>query len=406
LHIKSVIIISLLCICLAGGGCASTGSFDDSLKSTVQTFRFSTVKWEAGVIRQAITGWIFHQNKPVDSGLQTVNQYFSLVDRIKALQSRIAANNTGTKKDDIASLKAELERTEKERASLAGPVAGIIAGQIKETLARQGVYNPITGWRRHFPPLNFRLEKLPYLLVISPRERIESIREVTLRQDITPEQIARIEAAVDELGVSSLVVELGGYGGTYPTIVLTEADIRFTLDTAVEEWVHQYLVLTPLGFRYLLDVTGISRDYEIATINETVASMVSREIGRMVCEQYYTGCVSSEKTEGSVTTGFDFNRDMREIRQTVDTYLALGQVEQAERFMEQRRQELTAQGYYIRKLNQAYFAFHGTYADRPTSISPIGAELRQLRGQSTSLKAFLNTVSGITSRQDLKARIR
>ncbi|MFC1916656.1 hypothetical protein ACFLX1_00775 [Chloroflexota bacterium] len=42
--------------------------------------------------------------------------------------------------------------------------------------------------------------------------------------------------------------------------------------------------------------------------------------------------------------------------------------------MEQKRQYLAEMSYHIRKLNQAYFAFHGTYADKPAFISPIGHE--------------------------------
>ena len=91
----------------------------------------------------------------------------------------------------------------------------------------------------------------------------------------------------------------------------------------------------------------------------------------------------------------------REIRRAVDKYLEDGQIEQAEMFMEQKRQYLASEGYYIRKLNQAYFAFHGTYADEPTSISPIGLELKALRNQSASLKDFLDTVAEMTSSQDL-----
>jgi hypothetical protein len=97
---------------------------------------------------------------------------------------------------------------------------------------------------------------------------------------------------------------------------------------------------------------------------------------------------------------------MREIRRAVDQYLARGEIEQAEEFMEQKRQYLASKGYYIRKLNQAYFAFYGTYADRPTSISPIGVELQELRRQSASLKDFLDTVAVMTSRQDLKAALK
>ena len=73
--------------------------------------------------------------------------------------------------------------------------------------------------------------------------------------------------------------------------------------------------------------------------------------------------------------------------------------------MEQKRQYLASMGYHIRKVNQAYFAFHGTYADRPTSISPIGLELKKLRGQSASLKDYLNTVAAMSSHQDLIASL-
>jgi len=87
-------------------------------------------------------------------------------------------------------------------------------------------------------------------------------------------------------------------------------------------------------------------------------------------------------------------------------YVALVEIEQAEEFMEQKRQYLASMGHYIRKLNQAYFAFHGTYADRPAFISPIGLELKELRSQSASLKDFLNTVAAMTSRQELRDSIR
>ena len=136
-------------------------------------------------------------------------------------------------------------------------------------------------------------------------------------------------------------------------------------------------------------------------MNETLASMVSKEIGSMVCEKYYPQYETSANQSQVAESEFDFNQEMREIRKTVDTYLAQGEVELAEEFMEQKRQYLASKGYYIRKLNQAYFAFHGTYADRPTSISPIGSELKELRNQSTSLRDFLNTVAAMGSRQDL-----
>ena len=146
---------------------------------------------------------------------------------------------------------------------------------------------------------------------------------------------------------------------------------------------------------------GLARNYEIATINETVASMASKEIGALVYQKYYQTDDGTNQPSEKDDSGFDFNQEMRDIRRQVDTYLAAGEIEVAKEFMEQKRQYLADRGYYIRKLNQAYFAFHGTYADSPTSISLIGTELRELREQSTSLRYFLNQAATITSRQHL-----
>jgi len=227
------------------------------------------------------------------------------------------------------------------------------------------------------------------------------MREIMLVQDIHLEAIEDIEAKVDALGVSALVSELGGFAATYPAFVADDASLQFTVRTAAEEWLHQYLAFTPLGFMYLLDATGIARNYDIATMNETLAGMVSDEIGEIVVRTYYPQYGTPENRAGSGETAFDFNREMRAIRIAVDRFLADGEIERAEKFMEERRQYPASQGYYIRKLNQAYFAFYGTYADEPTSVSPIGAEMKELRSQSASLREFLNTVAAMTSRQDL-----
>jgi len=290
--------------------------------------------------------------------------------------------------------------------ALEGTVEKIIERQIRDTLTQQGIFNPIIELKVSFPPVNFKLDKLPYLLVISPRYKIESMREILLQPSLNLEEVEDIEAKVDKLGVSSLMVKLGGLSTPYPTLVINEASLQFTINTATEEWLHQYLVFKPLGFLYLLDLAGVSRNYEIATMNETLAGMVSKEIGSIVGEKYYPEYGNDVNQSQTTAPEFDFNREMREIRKTVDKYLARGEIEQAEEFMEQKRQYLASMGHYIRKLNQAYFAWHGTYADRPTSISPIGLELKELRSQSASLKDFLNTVAVMASRQDLRDSIK
>ena len=65
--------------------------------------------------------------------------------------------------------------------------------------------------------------------------------------------------------------------------------------------------------------------------------------------------------------------------------------------MEERRRLFVANGYNIRKINQAYFAFHGSYATRPGSVSPVGEQMRELRRRSGSLREFMDTVAQFES---------
>ena len=398
---KLILIIGLLIAGLFSPGCGAIRNFDERLDSIAKPYGFSTLAWESRAIPGEITQWAHGWLENIDDEADIVTEYFSTVEQLKALKREIQGVNSGTRQGDLASLETELTMLKERKLGLENTVERIIEKQIKETLAEEGIFNPITSLKINFPPLNFKLERPPHLLVISPRDRIESIREIILKQDISIEEMEAIEDEADRLGVSSLVVGLGGLGSTYPSFVTNEASLRFTIDAATEEWLHQYLFFNPLGILYTLDLTGLSPNYEIATINETVASMTSREIGAIVYQKYYPQHENDNNQNQTEEAGFDFNQEMREIRRTVDEYLARGEIELAEGFMEQKRQYLASMGYHIRKLNQAYFAFHGAYADSPTSISPIGPELEKLREQSSSIKDFLDKASSITSRQDL-----
>jgi len=408
LKTKLIITIGLLPVFLLSGGCTPTSEFDNHLSSIVEPYRFSIAGWEFKTLLNKIKQSISNKDEKVGEELGTVREYFSLAEQIKTLKSEMEAIKTGDGQGDLASLEAELSVLEEQKTALEDTVEQIIVRQVSETLAQEGIFNPFDEYIRlevNFPPLNFELEKPPHLLVISPRDRIESMRGILLLQDISLEEKEYIEARVDNLGVSSLVVALGGIA-TYPSLVGDNVSLRFTIDMVTEEWLHQYLAFKPLGFLYLLDLAGVSQNYEIATMNETLASMVSKEIGSITYKKYYSRRENSATQNQTAAPEFDFNREMREIRRAVDEYLARGEIEQAEEFMEQKRQYLASKGYYIRKLNQAYFAFYGTYADSPTSISPIGIELKELRSQSASLKDFLDTVAAMTNRQDLKHSIK
>lgn len=251
-----------------------------------------------------------------------------------------------------------------------------------------------------FPPIAFSLEKPPHLLVISPRDKIAYSGRMMLRQELSIEEREKLETQLDELGLSSLVVELGGFGATYPPIVGDNMALAYTINTATEEWLHQYLAFRPLGFLYLLDSIGIKDNPDVITMNETLAGIVSREIGSQVYAKYYKKQEDVKVSHDAPE--FDFDAEMRETRKTVDQYLCQGKIEEAEHYMEERRREFVAHGHYIRKLNQAYFAFHSIYGHDPASISPIYEDLQQLRAQSPSLKYFLNKVASMRSYAELE----
>jgi hypothetical protein len=365
-----------------------------------------------------VTGWeisnIFHElssKLPNTGDASTVLEYFDLSKQANELNEKLERARVETP-GETGPTQAEIDQVQERQKLLREEVEQVLEKQIRETLEEQGIYSPWPGLKVSFPPLNFKLAEPPDILIVSPRDRIETIKSIMLQPDLTPDEINDIEARTDQLDVSSLVVGIGGLGATYPTFVANDMDLQTTINAAAEEWLHQYLAFKPLGFRYVLDLTGLDRNYDVARMNETVASMVSQEIGSLVYNKYYSGLLTDnhelteERENESDNTSetrpeFDFNVEMREIRKQVDLYLAQGQVKEAERYMNEKRDYLAEHGYYIRKLNQAYFAFYGTYTESPTSIDPIGTKMTQLRNESRSLKAFLDEVSAMTGSQDL-----
>lgn len=296
-------------------------------------------------------------------------------------------------------------------------VEAIIAQQITNILENEGI--------AVFPPLLTELTEAPKTLYTSPRDKIEIKKQTPLKSEISLAQMERLEEKEESRNPksSAVVVENDGWAITYPTAVVRHKTLEQAIETISHEWVHQYLAFKPLGFLYFLDVTGFRKNYEIANLNEVVATMVGREITQKVMEAYYPTKASRADVKPAPTTrSFDFNQAVWEIGRVVQGYLKQGQVEEAERFMEKERKNLTDRGYPVRKLNTAYLASHGLYPvstdadhpDRDTKITtdPISALLekktsneemiKRLREKSSSLKDFLDKASWITSRNDLK----
>jgi hypothetical protein len=99
---------------------------------------------------------------------------------------------------------------------------------------------------------------------------------------------------------------------------------------------------------------------------------------------------------------------MHETRVTVDNLLAEGKIIEAETYMETRRVFFWDHGYLIRKLNQAYFAFYGAYADQPGGAAgedPVGTAVRALRAHSSSLVDFIHRISWLSSYEQLQQAV-
>ena len=71
--------------------------------------------------------------------------------------------------------------------------------------------------------------------------------------------------------------------------------------------------------------------------------------------------------------------------------------------MENRRIELNTYGYNVRKINQAYFAFYGSYADSPHSTSPIYEQLLYLRKDVSSIGELVDKLKNISTYEEFES---
>jgi hypothetical protein len=154
-------------------------------------------------------------------------------------------------------------------------------------------------------------------------------------------------------------------------------------------------------------------------MNETTASIAGGEIGKIVMQRYYPELLAQDSAPSikrvsqnvdlpAAAPAFDFRAEMHTTRVNADALLAQGKIDQAEAYMELRRQLFWDNHYAIRKLNQAYFAFYGAYADTPGGAAgedPVGPAVRALRAQSASLKDFLERISQMTTFAELQKAV-
>ena len=404
----TLVLLTLAISLMLGGSTAPALNRSDQVRRFTRQLEFDYVGWTTESLtekfKNSALGAANYLSEPERKEL--VLEYVELIGETARLRGEQEAtlNDPGLPDPQQAAAPVALALHEaSERLEALRPLAeSVLQDNVSAVLDDLGL-----GWGgAPFPPVAFRFSSLPSALVVSPRDVIRQDANLQLEPELNLEEQAKLEFRVEqELDVSALVVPIGGLS-TYPTMVMQSPAVDWVTETIVHEWVHHYLALRPLGF-------GYNRSPELRTMNETVASLVGREIGREVLARYFPEHLPPPPPENppppiaGEPPVFDFQIEMRETREHVDELLAQGRIEEAEGYMEARRRVFWENGYrHIRRINQAYFAFYGAYADipgGPAGEDPVGEAVRQLWDQVEDPAAFLRQVAGMSSFEDLQA---
>jgi hypothetical protein len=411
-------LFAFVCVSLLGASAPRTVSDIDRVRAYTRQIEFDYPSWivEAAWIKiqQGAAGLPAGLSR--EASRQAVIEYLHVTDKVQraeaALDRVYADASIRDKEAGSALIRRQLQELYARQRVLAPLAEAVLQSQVAEVLAEKS----LTTLGQPIPSVLFHSSPVPSALIVSPRDHIEQIANISVLPELTIDQQAALEDRVDEdLDVSSLVVAIGGVG-VYPTMITRTTDQRWLLSTIAHEWTHNYLELRPLGLLY--DATS-----ELRTMNETTADIVGGEVGARVLERFYPELLpaaSAGHEPVSLTQyafgrvlpddppPFDFRAEMHETRVTTDSLLAEGRIAQAEAYLEARRQLFVQNGYILRKLNQAYFAFYGAYADLPGGAAgedPVGPAVRALRSQSGSLADFVNRIAWMTSFDQLKQAV-
>ena len=366
-------------------------------KSLSSEHRFSIVEWEIINIGSKLWNKITNKSYKLHNNRVPTefSEFLCLQQEIGSLDTKmkyeIAKN--GPSQESITNHLNKLNNLRDKQSNLGFSIEGFLEEIVGDSIASHGIGYKVGSV--HFPPVAISFAPLPKLLVTSPRTDIFRLENILLSPNITTEEIVALENSIAASSdLSAIVVNIGGIA-TYPAMISSVSSIQHTLNLISHEWLHHFLAFRPLG-QHMLKSSAMHE------LNETVANVFGETISKELISIYSDGLkmppCSSNLSYGS--NSFDFRHEMELIRNEVDDLLKMHQIDQAEAFMENKRLFLVSKGYPIRKLNQAYFAFHGTYTDHPAAVSDTFDKLVKLQGNYPSLKEFIWAVSGISTYQE------
>lgn len=379
------------------------------LTAIVGLRHFDFAGWELNAIGAKVQAAVTGSQNLLDAAAQkeAVLAYMETLrqaQQLDAQMTRLYVDPTATDVDTaVRPLQAQYAALRESLAAQQPVVEAIVQAQVGTILVEEGFGVAGYAW----PPVLMHMTPLPTVLMVSPRDRIEREYSLTLMTGMTTPQQDAIETAVyDDLDRSALVVPIGGMG-TIPAMIQETSWLNWLAEVTAHEWSHHWMGFHPVGWNY-------TTDPQVRVINETVASIIDREIGEQVIGRYYPELVPPDTAPAPPASApgaeapppFDFTAEMGETRLAVDALLADGQIDAAEAYMEARRRVFVENGYAIRKLNQAYFAFYGAYAAQPggaTGADPIGPTVREIRRLSPTLRDFMDNMAQVGSFAELMA---
>ena len=391
-------------------------SNSDRIRAYSRPFEFDFFGWTVNAVWQKLSAASLGPIRHLSSLQQRkiVKDYFEYYsdsqDLKNSLEALYADPDFSLKNSESLVLEKKFQEQEKHLEKLALLAEVVIQDQVSQTLDDIGLIT----FNQPLPPVLYHVTDLPKNLIISPRNKIHQEKSISLKTDISPSEEIKLESNVEEnTDYSALVVPVGGVG-TYPTMVISTGNLLYLVDTVAHEWTHNLLVFRPLGWNY-------SETSALRTMNETAASIAGEEISWFVIRRYYGDLLRPEENfsyetyeasyfpfQPTLQEGFNFQKEMYQTRITVDALLAKNEIDEAENYMETRRRVFWENGYKIRKLNQAYFAFYGAYADEPFSAAgadPVGNDVRILRARSRNLLSFIQKISWMSSYNQLEQAV-
>jgi hypothetical protein len=377
----------------------------EQIRSFSRKYEFDYASWTLSALSRKLIQSSLGVNRYISKpdGNLVVLEYIDLRNQViqveGELSNALSIPDLENRDQLVADLRLKLNQIQTQQNTLSPFVEQILQDQMNIALSDL----EISLGGQLLPPVLYRSESNSFALIVSPRDEIRQAANLMLIRGLSLDEIIQLEEAIEtNLDLSALVVGIGGVG-LYPSMIIESGNLDWLIHVIGHEWTHNFLTLRPLGAHY-------NASPELKTINETIADLSADEIQRRVFTLYYPELLppeplkepqviqSPELSEESEEPGFDFRAEMHITRLEVDRLLAAGEIDEAEQYMEERRVFFWENGYPIRRLNQAYFAFHGSYAADPGGATDeegadLGEQLRNLNSQISSYRTFMRQVA-------------